>query len=92
MTSVYLLCTQPVKIPAQMTTSRTQSLKAHEHAIRISSEEIDLYVRRREEAGAFLAARGTPPEIATVLSYRPLEEPVRVIVFCSSAPATKAEH
>ncbi|KAE8780945.1 hypothetical protein D1007_45846 [Hordeum vulgare] len=58
---------------AEMTTSCTRNLEAHEHAVRISSEEIDLYAKRREEADAFLAADGTLPEISIVLSYRPLE-------------------
>ncbi|KAE8771091.1 hypothetical protein D1007_57044 [Hordeum vulgare] len=58
---------------AEMTTSCTRNLEAHEHAVRISSEEIDLYAKRREEADAFLAAGGTLPEISIILSYRPLE-------------------
>ncbi|KAE8816367.1 hypothetical protein D1007_06224 [Hordeum vulgare] len=58
---------------AEMTTSCTRNLEAHEHAVRISSEEIDLYAKCREEADAFLAAGGTLPEISIVLSYRPLE-------------------
>lgn len=56
-----------VEVLAEMTTSCTQHFEAHEHAVRISSEETDLYAKRREEADAFLAAGGTPPKIAIIL-------------------------
>ncbi|KAE8771986.1 hypothetical protein D1007_56059 [Hordeum vulgare] len=48
---------------AEMTTSCTRNLEAHEHTVQISSEEIDLYAKRRKEADAFLAAGGTPERL-----------------------------
>ncbi|KAE8811009.1 hypothetical protein D1007_12158 [Hordeum vulgare] len=62
-----------VHVLVEMTTFCTRNLEAHEHTVWISPEEIDLYTKRHEEADAFLAAGGTPPEISIVLSYRPLE-------------------
>ena len=55
---------------ADMMTSSSRHLEAHEDAIRTSSKVAESYERHRAEATAFLAAGGTFPEIATVLAYK----------------------
>ena len=58
---------------ADMMTSCTRHLQAHDDAVRTSSQAAESYTRRRAEAAVFLAAGGALPEIATVLSYKILE-------------------
>lgn len=67
---------------ADMMTSSTRHLEAHEDAVRTSSQVADSYTRdktscrgtlhrwRTSSQVAFLAAGGTLPEIAMVLSYK----------------------
>ena len=55
---------------ADMMTSSSRHVEAHEDAVRSSSQVAESYTRRRAEAAAFLAAGGTLPEIATILAYK----------------------
>ncbi|XBI46226.1 hypothetical protein VPH35_110527 [Triticum aestivum] len=55
---------------ADMMTSSSCHLEAHEDAVRSSSQVAESYTRRRAEAVAFLAGGGTLPEIATILAYK----------------------
>ncbi|VAH82399.1 unnamed protein product [Triticum turgidum subsp. durum] len=55
---------------ADMMTSSSRHLEAHEDAVRSSSQVAESYTRRRAEAAAFLAAGRTLPEIATILAYK----------------------
>ena len=55
---------------ADMMTSSSRHLEAHEDAVRSSSQVAESYTRCRAEAAAFLAAGGKLPEIATILAYK----------------------
>ena len=55
---------------ADMMTSSSRHLEAHEDAIQTSSKVGESYERHRAEATAFLATGGTLPDIATVLAYK----------------------
>ncbi|VAI87872.1 unnamed protein product [Triticum turgidum subsp. durum] len=55
---------------ADMMTSSSRHLEAREDAVWSSSQVAESYTRCRAEAAAFLAAGGTLPEIAKILTYK----------------------
>ncbi|XBI63965.1 hypothetical protein VPH35_044254 [Triticum aestivum] len=69
-TEMAALAEKRTGVLADMMTSSSRHLEAHEDAVRSSSQVAESYTRRRAEAAAFLAAGGTLPEIATILAYK----------------------
>ena len=69
-TEMAALAEKRTGVLADMMTSSSRHLEAHEDAVRSSSQVAKSYTRRRAEAVAFLAGGGTLPEIATILAYK----------------------
>ncbi|XBI64259.1 hypothetical protein VPH35_044454 [Triticum aestivum] len=69
-TEMEALAEKRTGVLADMMTSSSRHLEAHEDAVRSSSQVAESYTRRRVEAAAFLAAGGRLPEIATILAYK----------------------
>ncbi|XBI16623.1 hypothetical protein VPH35_058853 [Triticum aestivum] len=69
-TEMAALAKKRTGVLADMMTSSSRHLEAHEDVVQSSSQVAESYTRRRAEAAAFLAAGGTLPEIATILAYK----------------------